>query len=175
MLERLTEGVSATVKFIAGLVVFVYLIIGAIYFIAPSRCPAHVEALYALKQGKSEALAGHVEEAVRNFNKSAPDEALADYNKAIEGNSKNAGAFNGRVHVFYLRGDYARADADYLKVIELAPSAAAACADGMRGDPDYSKGGKIDPACAKDYLQKIDEIRRRLDKGKSGIMTQPGK
>jgi hypothetical protein len=35
MLERLTEGVSAIVKFIAGFVVFVYLAIGAICFIAP--------------------------------------------------------------------------------------------------------------------------------------------
>jgi tetratricopeptide (TPR) repeat protein len=36
MLERLTEGVSAIVKFIAGFVVFIYLAIGAICFIALS-------------------------------------------------------------------------------------------------------------------------------------------
>ena len=36
MWERLTEGASAMVKFIAGVAMLVYLAIGAIYFVAPS-------------------------------------------------------------------------------------------------------------------------------------------
>jgi hypothetical protein len=46
MLERLTQGVSATVKFAAWFAVFIYLAIGAVYFIAPS-----VMALSSCKQG----------------------------------------------------------------------------------------------------------------------------
>ena len=47
------------------------------------------------------------------------DQAISDYNKAIELNPRDAGSYNGRGGAYYSKGEYEKAWEDVLKVQSL--------------------------------------------------------
>lgn len=66
------------------------------------------------------------------------EQAVADYNKAIESNPELVGAYRKLAHVYYELGDYEQSIANCNRVIELAPDDTEAYV--MRGIGYYSSG-----------------------------------
>ena len=80
------------------------------------------------------------------------DEAIADFNKAIEADPKHSRAFANRGIVKQIKGLLDDAIADYSKAIELDPTSALAYTN--RGNGRFSKG-MVEEAMA-DYTKAID-------------------
>ena len=49
------------------------------------------------------------------------DQAISDYNKALEINPRNANAYSNRGNVYYHKGQYDQAISDYNKALEINP------------------------------------------------------
>lgn len=92
------------------------------------------------------------------------DQAIADYTKAIEANSRYADAYASRGIVYQIKGDNDRAIADYAKAIEIDPrNVNAYVGRGMvyrlEGDSDlaiadYTQAIEIDPRTAIAYFNR---------------------
>jgi tetratricopeptide (TPR) repeat protein len=81
--------------------------------------------------------------ALENYKQGQLDQALADYNKAIELDPKGAYAYYGRGNVYKNQGQLNQALAEYTKALQLDPTFAAAYFN--RGLV-YSDQGKLDQA-----------------------------
>jgi tetratricopeptide (TPR) repeat protein len=90
------------------------------------------------------------------------DQAIADYNKAIEINPRYINSYRNRGLIYRARGQYDRAIADYSKAIEIDPGFHKAYNN--RGNI-YTIKGEYDRAIA-DYTKAI-EINPRFDKAYS--------
>jgi tetratricopeptide (TPR) repeat protein len=85
------------------------------------------------------------------------DQAISDYNKALEINPKYAEAYSNRGVVYRRKGQYDRAISDYNKALEINPRDAEAYNN--RGVA-YSNKGQYDRAIS-DYSQAV-EINQRF-------------
>ena len=90
------------------------------------------------------------------------DEAIDEYNKAIEINPEYACAYNARGHAYYIKGQYDKAISDFTKAIKLNPRNAEAYNDrGITYDEgkseydkaisDFTKAIELNPKDAKAY------------------------
>jgi len=91
------------------------------------------------------------------------DQAISDYNKALEIDPKYAEAYNNRGVVYRRKGQYDRAISDYNKALEINPRDAEAYNN--RGVA-YSIKGQYDRAIS-DYSQAV-EINQRFAEGYYG-------
>jgi len=80
------------------------------------------------------------------------DEAIAEYNKAIELNKNFANAYSNRGRAYYMKKEYDRAVADYTTAIELDPETVAHY--GGRGSAYFNK---------KQYPLAIQDFNRALE------------
>lgn len=97
-------------------------------------------------------------------NKGNLEQALLDYNKAIEIDSNYAQAYNNRGLLYYAREDFTQAIADYSKAIEIKPNYAkayynratayAAIKEYTRAIADCNKAIEINPYEAKAYYNR---------------------
>jgi len=93
------------------------------------------------------------------YDKGEVERAIADFDKAIALNPKDAIAYTNRGLAYSEKGDYDSAIADYDKAIVLDPKLALAyTARGLA----YEKKGEYDKAIA-DYTQAIADYRKTLE------------
>jgi lipoprotein NlpI len=92
------------------------------------------------------------------------DNAIADYNQAIQLNPKDAAAFNNRGSAYFAKGNSDHAIADYSQAIQINPrdvgaynnrgNAYYAKGDHERAIADYSQAIQIDPRNSRAYLSR---------------------
>ena len=100
---------------------------------------------YAEAQQESLSAKGYSDRGVSYFKKGQYDQAIADYNRAIEINPKDAKAYNNRGIAYGEKGQYGLSIADFNKVLEISPRDADAYIN--RGHT-YMKSGNKQKACS---------------------------
>ena len=90
-------------------------------------------------------------------NKGDYEQAILDYNKAIELSPRMSGAYTGRGLAWYYKGDLDKAAADYSRAIEINPKSGAAYhnraivldteGDSRKAIDDYNRAIEFEPKC----------------------------
>src|ERR1700756_3215124 len=78
---------------------------------------------YAIGQGTA---GDYLNQGNTSYKKGLYNQAISDYNKAIEIDPKYAGAYNNRGYTYYSKDLYDQAISDYNKAIEIDPRYAGA-------------------------------------------------
>jgi tetratricopeptide (TPR) repeat protein len=134
------------------------------------RLPSFTAVLERLTHATT-APAGAAEEAVACVQRGVAarqqgeiDQALTEFNRAVQLDARNALAFQGRGNVFSTQGEYDRAIADYSKALQLDPELSLSFVNrGLayvkkkqpeKAIADYTSALKLDPKLALAYLNR---------------------
>jgi tetratricopeptide (TPR) repeat protein len=82
------------------------------------------ELYHAVLEVKKPSSAFFFNEGEKSFDKGDYDQAIANYDKAIELKPDYGQAFNNRGLAYHIKGDYDRALSDFIKAVEILPSLA---------------------------------------------------